>query len=284
MATFYISGSESNNNGGTIVALGNNIRNTFNGSSSSNIVINGGSVVINSNNTSTADISGTFAFNNNKPISFPYTNSLSGVDGKNITGNYPIINRSKTIRSTLTATAIRNNKYNYFNNTFNINYPENTSYDLCPDVATITYELGQKQPLAKNDNPSNCNQFDSPTTIAPTTPPTPEPTPEPTPAPTIASYVADSSFGAAEGTYCPAGTYGDSPYYAGQNSDGTSNGWLMYYDADMFGWTLAQTNTPGVDSSNGYSANGDPDKAPLTGWFGDTGIDLVLTTGNVCSN
>lgn len=102
------------------------------------------------------------------------------------------------------------------------------------------------------------------------------------PAPTIVGYVADSSFDAATGTYCPAGTYANSPYYAGSNSDGTSNGWLIYFDADLYGWMLSQTDTPGVSSANGYSANGDPDAPPLTGWYSDTAADLTLTTGTVC--
>lgn len=100
--------------------------------------------------------------------------------------------------------------------------------------------------------------------------------------PTITGFVADSSFGAAEGNYCEAGTYAGSPYYAGSNSDGSSNGWLMYFDADLYGWFLSQTDTPGVGSANAYAANGDPDAPPLTGWYGETATGLTLTTGNVC--
>lgn len=106
------------------------------------------------------------------------------------------------------------------------------------------------------------------------------PTPEPTP--TIVGYVADSSFGAAEGTYCPVGTHAGSPYYAGLNSDGTSNGWLLFFEPDVFAWTLSQTDTPGVYVDGGYSTNGDPGTVNLTGWFGDTVMDLTLTTGTVC--
>lgn len=264
MSISFISGSKINNNSGTIVGIGNNIRDDFKTTSTANIIVNGASIVFDGDNIDAINNSVPIAYNNNKPIIMQYTNTLSGIEDSTISGNNPINNRSKIIRSTLTSTAIREGKYNFINNAFDTNYPENTSYNLCANVFTTTYQTGKQIPVVRNDNPSDCDQFYVP------------------PTPTIMGYVADSSFGVAEGTYCPAGTYGNSPYYAGKNSDGSSNGWLMYFDADLYGWMLSQTDTPGVDSLNGYSANGNPDAPALTGWYGETAADLTLTSGTVC--
>lgn len=98
-------------------------------------------------------------------------------------------------------------------------------------------------------------------------------------------FIADASFGAAAGNYCAAGEYGGSPYYVGRNSDGSSNGWLMYYDAENSAWILSPTNTPGVGGINTYGTNdGTPSSPGLSGWFDAYSVaELVLTTGNtVC--
>lgn len=102
------------------------------------------------------------------------------------------------------------------------------------------------------------------------------------PPPTITGFVADSSFGAAEGNYCPAGTHAGVLYYAG-STDGASNGWLLYLDNISYVWMLSQTDTPGVVGVNYYTNNdGDPNAVALTGWYNDTANNLTLSTGTVC--
>lgn len=162
MATSQINGqpttiNSTKNNSGTVIGA-NSSRNNMNSISTSNNQHNGSSVVINSTNTDPADNSATFAYNNNRPLVMPYTNSVGGVS-KKISGNNPISNRSRTINGPLTATAIRQGKYNFYTNTFDTNYPENSSYNLCPDVLTTRYQLGQQSPESRNDNPSDCDQF-----------------------------------------------------------------------------------------------------------------------------
>lgn len=144
------------NNGGSSIGSNAN-RNNMSSISTGNNQYNGSSVVIDSTNTDPADSSGIFAYNNNRPTIMPYTNSLATVT-KKIYGNNSVSNRSRTISGPLTATSIRQGKYNFYNNTFDANYPETSSYNLCPDVLTTTYQLGQQSPEVKNDNPSSCDQ------------------------------------------------------------------------------------------------------------------------------
>lgn len=76
----------------------------------------------------------------------------------------------------------------------------------------------------------------------------------------VTRYIANSSFGAAAGTYIPAGTYNNSEYYT------STNGWTIYFNTDAFVWLMTPYglgNGGPQDISHTFS---DPDTAPLAGW------------------
>lgn len=131
MAISYISGSIEKINGGTIVNLGKDIDNNKNWVSSSSNPENIGSVVVNNDHVNPADSGGVFAYNNSRPINKLSTTSLAGLD-KRISGNYPIINNTKVIRSSLISTAIREGLFNIYSGQFET-MPEDDVYYTCPD-------------------------------------------------------------------------------------------------------------------------------------------------------
>jgi hypothetical protein len=90
----------------------------------------------------------------NTPFGILNANNNKILQYNNIVKSEQIDNYSKNIRSTLTGQAIRNDKYNYYNGSFDIGYPANDIYSFCNhETATIyQYNLFQFTRKVKNDS------------------------------------------------------------------------------------------------------------------------------------
>jgi hypothetical protein len=118
------------NNSGTIKANGNT-SGTFEKSGTSLPFVGVfGSTVVDNNDTDPALSVGTFAYNNQKPISKKLTDTLSGVpndfmlSGAGDPANIQSIHKIESIVTRKLTTAIRQNKWNEYSGEFDPGYPE----------------------------------------------------------------------------------------------------------------------------------------------------------------
>jgi len=162
MATYYIANSGTSPFTSTFTNAGNVSRSfTKNRSSGQNQNENIGNKVINNNDADKVKIENDFAKNNQRPIL-----------NKTEYGNLVVTNNSKQIRSTLTATAVRNGEYSIYSGKFD-SVPLNTIDYLCPpNDASAVYYLGNTFETSQtNLTESNfCYQFVPPTTNSPEIP------------------------------------------------------------------------------------------------------------------
>lgn len=138
--TSDVTASSTVNNGGTMVASG------------SSTVLNSqtpapekvgvfGSTVIDGTDTDKAVSAGTFAFNNQEPLTKRVTTSLAGVsnDSLKTTGSSPdnlrSIHKLETLRTRRLTTAIRANAWNEYAGTWEAGYPVTAVDTLESDVA-----------------------------------------------------------------------------------------------------------------------------------------------------
>lgn len=182
MATAQVNGSPLTGNGYGSFLEANNSHGTMkaNGTATSNVVesVNTPSPQVNvfgskviENTVTVQDYAGkavsggVFANNNIKPISSLVTTTIAGLSNNSILtpGNdsdaVRSINKLEVLRTRKLTSAIRENKYNRYTNTFNVGYPEVTVDTLSSDNAAaptalipgeLTYMRGSKLPY--NDN------------------------------------------------------------------------------------------------------------------------------------
>lgn len=136
------SNSNTGGNGGAGTRLGSG--NSFLDSVEVSSVDNGGvfaSTVLDNNIADKALDSGIFAFNNNAPIAKKLTSKISSVNndyllsGAAVPSNVNSIHFLQTLRTTKTATAIREKKYDMYNNIWESGYPITIEDSLGFDVA-----------------------------------------------------------------------------------------------------------------------------------------------------
>lgn len=121
--------------------------------------------------------SGSFAYNNRKPVAQRSTSTIAGVansaikSGANVPGQVKGINKMEVVRTRKLTSAIRANKYNRYTNTWDEGYPavavddwfspisNSTSATTTDTAATpsrtspgqLTYKLGGPVPVSNND-------------------------------------------------------------------------------------------------------------------------------------
>lgn len=123
-----------------------------------------GSTVVNGSVTDPALTSGTFSFNNNRPVAKKTTTSLAGVSnvvlrsGALVPSQIRTVNKIENVRTRREVTAIRAGKYNLITNTWESGYPVVAVDSLGADAAasptasvpgTLVYSMG-KNPVVKD--------------------------------------------------------------------------------------------------------------------------------------
>jgi len=149
------------NIGGAGIRLGNN--NKMSSISSSNNTIYGG--VVNTSDVGSALDGGVFANNNFNPVGKRITDSLAGVDNDYLLSGalrLDLINNINRIESRVTtkvASAIREEKYDILNNSFDEGFPEISNDNFGNDFAArmtqsyrgrLTFNIGNPKPVYTN--------------------------------------------------------------------------------------------------------------------------------------
>lgn len=110
--------------------------------------------------------SGSFAYNNNKPVAQRSSTTIAGVssnalkNGADVPGQIRSIHKLEVLRTRRLTAAIRANKYNRYTNTWDAGYPVVAVDTLANDTAAtptrnapgqLTYKLGNPVPVSDND-------------------------------------------------------------------------------------------------------------------------------------
>lgn len=165
------SGSMPNNNGG-VVKKGGNIPNSTKFTVSPVVYADErevvGSVVVDNNGTNKAVNAGVFANNTQRPIARKVTTVLGGVSNTVLRSGaarpelVKSINKLETLRTRRFTTAVRENKYNRFTNTFDIGYPvvgvdnlgtDNAANPTRSNPGQMVYKIGGQVPVTSNYKP-----------------------------------------------------------------------------------------------------------------------------------
>lgn len=168
MATVQVDGvsavtsTSTDNNGGTIKANG-----TVSGTFAATSVVQEktgvfASTVIDNDNADKALDSGTFAFDNQRPVGKKVTSSLAGVSntvllsGAGNPGGIRSIHKVETVTTRKLTTALRENRYNEVTGEFDAGYPEVVTDTFDSDDAAnptmavpgeLTYKTGAANPV-----------------------------------------------------------------------------------------------------------------------------------------
>jgi hypothetical protein len=158
--------SGSKNDGGSAAKLGSNtslLDNVAVSRSQSDVF---GSTVLDNDWADKVISGGTFAHNHVRPITKRVTTELAGVASTALstTAGQPGLIRSihklEVLRTTKTASGIRDNKFNRFTHEWDNGYPQVSADTLASDTAAtptraapgqLTYKLGQPVPVTDND-------------------------------------------------------------------------------------------------------------------------------------
>ena len=171
MATVQTNGSSAvtststKNKGGTVIAAGSAASGVLQsrGASSPSLAAFA-STVINGSDTDPANNSGTFAYNNVRPIAIRYTTGLAGVSntfllsGSSAPGIRRVVNKTESVRTNRSATAIRAGNFNMYTGIFTV-APTVASDSFGTDNAAsptaaipgkLVYKIGNPTPFSQN--------------------------------------------------------------------------------------------------------------------------------------
>lgn len=158
------SGSKNNHGTATRIGTSSSLGNVSTSRDQTDVF---GSTVINGTETDPALSGGVFRTNTTRPIGMRLTSMLATnvantvlLSGADIPGQRRSIHKLESMRTRRIATAIRNNKYDRFTNTFASGFPVVATDALDTDTAAtptravpgqLTYKLGQPIPVTNND-------------------------------------------------------------------------------------------------------------------------------------
>ena len=171
MATVQINGSSAvtamstKNKGGSVIAAGSASSGVLSSrrATGSNLAAFA-STVVNGTNTDPANNSGTFAYNNARPVAIRYTTTLAGISntfllsGSSNPSERRIVNKTESVRTNRSATSIRAGNFNIYTGQFSV-APTVASDSFGTDNAAsptaavpgkLVYKIGNPVPFSKN--------------------------------------------------------------------------------------------------------------------------------------
>ena len=161
-----LKGSGSNSDSGTATRIGSSSTNLTNVSVTRDQTTVFGSTVIDDAYANKALSSGTFRYDDQRPVGMRVSSTLAGVSktallsGAGVPGQTRSIHKRESFKVVKTASGIRANKYNRYDNTWAGGYPQTGTETPGTDVAAtptrsapgqLTYKLGQPVPVSDND-------------------------------------------------------------------------------------------------------------------------------------
>lgn len=171
MATVQTNGSSAvtststKNKGGSVVAAGSAASGVLQSRRATGANLAAfASTVVNGSNTDPANNSGTFAYNNVRPVAVRYTTALAGVantflrSGSSAPATRRVVNKTESVRTNRYATAIRNGNYNLYTGQFS-SAPtvavdafgtDNAASPTAAVPGSLVYKIGNPVPFSKD--------------------------------------------------------------------------------------------------------------------------------------